>query len=165
MRILVLSDSHSSLSFMRKCMDAVHPDRVIHLGDYVADADALAEEYPDIPFHRVAGNCDRCRVPEDYPEIVVEQFAGVKVLFTHGHRHNVKIYTEKLIDDGKRCGAGIVLYGHTHCDDCRCLDDGMWVMNPGSCGYYGGSAGLIEISSAQNFTCRIIRYQDLEGIL
>ena len=31
MKILVLSDSHSALSFMRRCVDAVHPDAIVHL--------------------------------------------------------------------------------------------------------------------------------------
>ena len=45
MKILVLSDSHSSLSYMRLCIEAVKPDIMIHLGDYYDDAEAIAEEY------------------------------------------------------------------------------------------------------------------------
>ena len=37
MTILVFSDSHSSLSFMRRCVDSVKPDALIHLGDYYED--------------------------------------------------------------------------------------------------------------------------------
>ena len=48
MKILVLSDSHSALRFMRSCVDAVKPDAIIHLGDYYDDAEALAEDYPNI---------------------------------------------------------------------------------------------------------------------
>ena len=61
MKILVLSDSHSALRFMRSCVDAVKPDAIIHLGDHYDDAQALAEEYPHIPIHAVPGNCDRFR--------------------------------------------------------------------------------------------------------
>ena len=39
MKILVLSDSHSALSFMRSCIETVKPDRIIHLGDYYDDAE------------------------------------------------------------------------------------------------------------------------------
>ena len=46
MKILVLSDSHSAISFMRQCMDSVRPDAVIHLGDHYDDGEVLAEEYP-----------------------------------------------------------------------------------------------------------------------
>ena len=63
MKILVLSDSHSSLSYMRRCIEAVKPDIMIHLGDYYDDAEAIAEEYAHIPMVQVPGNCDRYRCP------------------------------------------------------------------------------------------------------
>mgnify|MGYP003297474041 CR=1 FL=1 len=44
MRILVLSDSHSTLSFMRRTIDAVRPDSIIHLGDHFDDGMAMHEE-------------------------------------------------------------------------------------------------------------------------
>ena len=34
MKILVMSDSHSALAFMRRCIEAVEPDALIHLGDH-----------------------------------------------------------------------------------------------------------------------------------
>ena len=34
MKILVLSDSHSALQFMRQCVESVKPDAIIHLGDF-----------------------------------------------------------------------------------------------------------------------------------
>ena len=61
MTILVFSDSHSSLGFMRRCMETVHPDGVIHLGDYFDDGEVIREENPGIPFYQVPGNCDRYR--------------------------------------------------------------------------------------------------------
>ena len=50
MKILVLSDSHSGLSFMRRCVDTVRPDYIIHLGDYMDDGATMAEEYPQYGF-------------------------------------------------------------------------------------------------------------------
>ena len=49
MKILVLSDSHSSMRLMRRSVDILKPDAVIHLGDYIGDAEALEEEYPHLP--------------------------------------------------------------------------------------------------------------------
>ena len=43
MKILVLSDSHSSHRFMRECIESVKPDAVIHLGDFVRDGEAMKE--------------------------------------------------------------------------------------------------------------------------
>ena len=52
MTILVLSDSHSTLRFMRQCVQAVKPNALIHLGDYFDDGVTLAEEFPEIHFIR-----------------------------------------------------------------------------------------------------------------
>ena len=56
MKILVLSDSHSALRYMRQCIDAVKPDAVIHLGDLVGAGETMQEEYPALLFYQVAGN-------------------------------------------------------------------------------------------------------------
>ena len=44
MKILVMSDSHSSLRFMRLCIDRLKPQHVVHLGDLYEDAQAISEE-------------------------------------------------------------------------------------------------------------------------
>ena len=161
MTILVLSDSHSSLRFMRQCADTIRPDVLVHLGDYFDDAVVLKEEYPQILVYQVPGNCDRYRCPPGLPEILVENICGVRVYMTHGHRHQVKMSIGLLLKDARAAKADIVLYGHTHAADCHREDDGLWVMNPGSCGYYGGSAGIIEIVDGKMKTCKVIREQDL----
>lgn len=161
MTILVLSDSHSSLRFMRQCADTIRPDVMVHLGDYFDDAVVLKEEYPQILVYQVPGNCDRYRCPPGLPEILVENICGVRVYMTHGHRHQVKMSVGLLLKDARAAKADIVLYGHTHAADCHREDDGLWVMNPGSCGYYGGSAGIIEIVDGKMKTCKVIREKDL----
>ena len=164
MKIMVLSDSHSAISFMRCCVDAVCPDAIVHLGDYFDDGQALAEEYPRIPFYQVPGNCDRFRCPRWAQEIRIEPVLGVPLYMTHGHRHNVKMDTGLLIRDARASRSAAVLYGHTHVAECRQEPDGMWVLNPGSCGYFDGSAGLMEVSGGRILSCRILRQSDLEGV-
>ena len=161
MKILVLSDSHAALSFMRRCIDAVQPDAVIHLGDHYDDGTAMAEEYPQITFYQVPGNCDahRCFIPD--PETRLETLAGVRILFTHGHRHHVKQTLIRLLADARASRADAVLFGHTHSAYCQQEEDGLWVLNPGSCGYFGGSAGLLEIGAGQILQCRLLREEDL----
>lgn len=161
MTILVLSDSHSTLRFMRQCVDAIQPDALIHLGDYFDDGTVLKEEYPQIRFYQVPGNCDRYRCPPGQPEILVDNICGVRVYMTHGHRHQVKLGIGALLKDARAAGVDAVLYGHTHAADCHREDDGLWVLNPGSCGYYGGSAGVIEIRDGRIETCRVLKEQDL----
>ena len=162
MRILVLSDSHSGLSFMRLAIRAVKPDAVVHLGDYYDDGEAMAEENPHLLFHQVPGNCDRHRMIGMKPEILCYPVCGVKLYMTHGHVQNVKMGIGRLISDAKKEGAQAALYGHTHRADCFREDGGMWVLNPGSCGSSGGSVGLIETSAGKILSCRILEQDDLE---
>ena len=162
MKILVLSDSHATLSFMRRCIDAVKPNAIIHLGDHFDDGEAMKEEYPGIPFYQVPGNCDRYRCRPNQPEILIDRVCGVDLYMTHGHKHSVKSYLGALLRDARTAKVDAVLYGHTHQADCRREADGLWVLNPGSCGYFGGSVGLIETERNQITSCRILRQEDLE---
>lgn len=163
LKLLVLSDSHGAQFFMQKCVDLIQPDAVLHLGDLVRDAEELATNNPGLTVYQVAGNCDGSNNAWNYPESVVENFGGVRIFMTHGHRQGVKIFLSKLIADGRQCGADVILYGHTHAPDCHQLEDGCWVMNPGSAGY-GTTAGLITIRGKRNFSCNILRYSDLEAL-
>ena len=161
MKILVLSDSHSSLSFMRSCIDAVKPDHLIHLGDHYDDATAMTEEYPTIPMTQLPGNCDRYRCPPFVQEVLAQKIGGVYFFMTHGHRHMVKQRLDMLIHDARKCKAAAALYGHTHIADCHQEEDGLLVFNPGSCGYFGGSAGLILTDGREITDCRILTDEDL----
>lgn len=161
MKLLVLSDSHAALSFMRRSIKAVSPDAIIHLGDYFDDGLAMKAEFPDTILYQVPGNCDRYRCPPGQPEILVLSIGGVDLYLTHGHRHNVKSGLGALLRDARASRVDAVLYGHTHQADCHREEDGLWVLNPGSCGYYGGTAGLVEIQDDRIAGCRLLRDEDL----
>lgn len=162
MRILVVSDSHSGLSFMLRCANSVKPDVIIHLGDYYDDGEELRDANPNARVYLLPGNCDRFRAARFAKEILTDKIDGVKFYMTHGHLHNVKSTLVRLVSDARAAGADVALYGHTHQVDCHQEDDGMWVLNPGSCGYFGGSAGLIEVADKKVKVCRIIRDSNLE---
>ena len=162
MKILVLSDSHSALRFMRDAIRIIKPDAVIHLGDYYDDAQALREENPHIVFHTVPGNCDRYRCAPDVPQTLCYCIGGVKLYMTHGHLHGVKSGIYRLLLDARRQKAQAALYGHTHEADCHLEEDGLWVLNPGSCGHAGGSVGILETDNNTITACRVLRQADLE---
>ena len=164
MRILVFSDSHSGLSFMRECLKTISPNAIIHLGDYYQDAETIQEEYPMIPKYQVPGNCDIYRCPPFASEILILPVCGVTLYMTHGHRHQVKMTRSMLIRDARKSKVAAVLYGHTHIPDCYQEEDGLWVLNPGSCSSWGGSVGLIETEGNRIKTCRILDRTDLEGM-
>lgn len=162
MKILVLSDSHAALSFMRLCIEKLRPDQMIHLGDYYDDGASMAEEFPQIPMYQVPGNCDKYRCPTFVQPVQVQCIGGVRLLMTHGHQHYVKQDTGRLLEDARAAGVDAVLYGHTHVANCYQEPDGLWVLNPGSCGYYGGSVGLIQVEAGKIVACRILHQDDLE---
>ena len=163
MKILVLSDSHGNMENMVRAVDLTQPRLILHLGDCWRDGEKLHRLFPEIPLEQVPGNCDRFRCPGDAQEIRIEPVLGVPIYMTHGHRHNVKQDTGVLLRDARVSRSEVVLYGHTHVAECRRETDGLWVLNPGSCRYYGGSAGLIEVSGGKIVDCRILRQSDLEG--
>jgi putative phosphoesterase len=165
MKMLVLSDSHSSLRFMRRCIDKVQPDAVIHLGDYYDDGQVLAEEYPHIPVYQVAGNCDRYRSPIHALQVLCCNLGGVKIFATHGHMQKVKSGIGGLVAQARRENAAVALYGHTHVPDCHQEADGLWVLNPGSAGYGGGNAGILQTDGSAVTACRLLTGKELEEIL
>ena len=162
MKVLVFSDSHSAISFMRLCVDTVKPDAVIHLGDHYDDGEVLKEEYPGLRLYQVPGNCDKYRVPGFVPEILIQPVFGVNMYMTHGHKHGVKMGLGALIRDARACKCDIALYGHTHVKDCH-QEDGLWILNPGAAGN-GGSAAILEIQENKITACRHIDRWDLEDM-
>ena len=136
------------------------PDAVVHLGDHYDDAQTLREEYPWIPFFAVPGNCDRYRCPDHVMPILCSNVCGVRLFMTHGHLHHVKQTCLRLEKEARTANAQAALYGHTHSPDCR-LEEGMWILNPGSCGYGGGTVGIIEADRGQILSCEILRTGEL----
>lgn len=165
MKILVFSDSHSGLSFMRRCVRVLKPDALIHLGDFFEDGQAIAEENSHIVMHQVPGNCDIGRLLRFHPEVLCYDVFGAKLFMTHGHNHNVKHGLGGLLREARAAGAQAALYGHTHIAFCHQEDDGIWIMNPGTCGSSGGSVGMIEIQNGMILKCEILTNADLEEIL
>ncbi len=162
MKILVLSDSHSAMRFMRSCVDKIKPQAIVHLGDHYDDGEALKELYPHIELHQVPGNCDRYRCPPWVQERLCYSVCGVRLFMTHGHKYGVKTNTAMMLAEARALKAQAALYGHTHVAECIREESGMWVLNPGTAGYGGGSAGLIEVENNNILSCRIITSDNLE---
>ena len=160
MKILVLSDSHGALGFMRQCVDAIRPQAVVHLGDYYEDGENLKAEYPALSFHQVPGNCDLFRCPSYIHKKLCYEVGGVVLFMAHGHEQNVKYDPHCLVAEARAMGAKAALYGHTHVPDCHQEPDGMWVLNPGS-SRYGCTAGVIETAEGRILSCRLLSQEEL----
>lgn len=131
MKLLIFSDSHGNVANMEDMVRLEHPDRILHLGDLVHDAQALQEKFPDIPVTFVPGNCDGRR--PDLPEERAFTLEGCKLLMTHGHTYHVKLGPGAAIRAAREAGAHLLCFGHTHEPYCE-FQNGMWVVNPGSIG-------------------------------
>ena len=70
MKILVFSDSHSSLRFMYRCVETCKADIIVHLGDHYDDAEALAEKYPHV-YAAVGSQPD---VADEVNDAVLEEY-------------------------------------------------------------------------------------------
>ena len=150
---------------MRQAIDALKPDALIHLGDHYDDTETFAEEYPHLRIHQVPGNCDKYRCSPFVHRILNYDIGGVRFYMTHGHTHHVKETMYHLLADARKANAGAVLYGQTHVADCHREEDGLWVLNPGSCGNGGGSVGLIEIQDNAITAYCLVSLAELEGTI
>ena len=154
-KILIMSDSHAALSFMRLAVRELKPDAIVHLGDYFDDGETIAFENSTIPFFQVPGNCDKYRC-FGKPELLCMNVCGVKLYMVHGHNQGVKGSLCRMLCEAREMGAQAALYGHTHRSDIHCEEDGLWVVNPGTCGSYGGSVAVMEVEAGQILRCRVM---------
>ena len=143
MKILVLSDSHRSMAGIYNAIDTVRPDHVIHLGDLLEDAEYASLVYPTLPICKVPGNCDGWTSAEAVKQITL---GGKSILLSHGHLWGVKSGYDRAIAQARAVRADILLFGHTHTACCQQLEDGLWMLNPGSS---RSTYGLIELNDGQ----------------
>lgn len=148
MLIGVVSDTHrDKIAIKRAAEELCNTDVLIHLGDNDSDVEELSKLYKN-RIISVKGNCDFIsRTPLE----LVEEFEGIRILITHGHKYNVKQNISKLKDKAIKLDATIALYGHTHSAEIR-LEEGVWIINPGSAALPRdeySSVAIIEIENGE----------------
>lgn len=144
MKILVVSDSHGfEDKLCRIVRQQTKADVVLFLGDGEDDFDSVKAKFSDKMFIGVRGNNDWC---SRLSNTEVLSFCGVKIFMAHGHTYNVKYGLERIKAEGRRLGADVVLYGHTHISNIE-YEDGLYVMNPGAVMNYPGEYGVIDIQN------------------
>ncbi len=130
MKALIFSDSHGAVGNMVMAAEREKDyNMVIFAGDVHRDIDEFMLCYPRLCVAAVIGNNDF--FVKSVPEDRFFEFGGKRIFLTHGHRYNVKYSTAQLAVEGRKRGADICIYGHTHHKD---LDEihGMTIINPGS---------------------------------
>ncbi len=151
MKILVVSDTHRNIEKMHLAAQLEKPDLILHLGDHDADAMQLERLLPSANICYVKGNCDSF---SDSALTYCHNVDGVRIFAAHGHKYGVKNGLLSFSYAAMEAGAQIALFGHTHIPFCEKRGE-MWLMNPGACGGYRASYGIIEIKDG-SASCRIV---------
>ncbi len=143
MKILVLSDSHGSVSKIISAIDREKPDYVIFLGDKVSDILEVCDDYSGVRFIIVSGNCDGPGSFTGLSERIVTVLDDVTFYITHGHNERVKSGYMELISKAFEFDVNIALFGHTHMT-CKNNYSGLELLNPGSIGQ--GDYGVVLLN-------------------
>lgn len=110
MKILLVSDTHGRNGLLQEVMEKERPDFLCHMGDVEGSADFIRSE-AKCPVAIVGGNNDFW---SDLESELCFELEGFRIFMTHGHEYYVSLGTDRLKKAGEKCGADIVLYGHTH---------------------------------------------------
>ena len=151
MRIIAFSDTHKRFEVMLRIVeDNKDAGMFIFLGDGERELDDLRSYYPNTKILNVSGNCDFNSMAKSVDATFSE---GKKILFLHGHMHNVKYGAQGIVKLAHDNNADIVLFGHTHQRYCS-YEDGVYVFNPGSAGQprdgKAPSYGFIDITDRKS---------------
>lgn len=129
MRIIVFSDTHGLKSAAAKVFDRNRDaDAFIFLGDGEREFEYAKNLYPQKIALMVSGNCD---YESMYPRTDIFMAGDTKIIFSHGHMHNVKTSADGMYNLAVSNKATIALFGHTHCRYSE-YRDGVYLLNPGS---------------------------------
>lgn len=143
MRILVVSDTHGDLRTLMKAVNAQpSAEIIVHCGDGDEQVQYLKDTIKDKMIVGVRGNCDWC---SSLPSKEIISVCGKRIFITHGHLYNAKVGLYNIMCAAREEKADILLFGHTH-NAMTYYEDGLYVMNPGSCSGYMASYGYIDIT-------------------
>ena len=131
MKVLVLSDSHGAVHFLRRILDTeTEAEIVFFLGDGLSDIEKVKPCYPKKKFICVKGNNDFYyqENKEAYKHI-----DGVTIMACHGDAFRVRSTLRELINKTASVRGNLALYGHTHQRNLYSdAATGIFAVNPGA---------------------------------
>lgn len=130
MKLLLVSDTHGRQKALEQALSLEKPDFLCHMGD-VERAEDEIRAIANCPLAMISGNNDF--YTDLSPEVLFE-LEGFRIFMTHGHYYYLYGGTDRLMTAGRKKGAYIVLYGHTHCPSLEIKQD-IILANPGSLTY------------------------------
>lgn len=132
MRIIVVSDTHGNYDVLDRILTHRRSaDACIHLGDGEREANLALSVHPEWlgKFFYVKGNCDYGSPCKDF--LTLDIVPGHRIFATHGHRYGANFGTEGLLQAANEHHCDIILYGHTHVQECSYQNE-IYIINPGS---------------------------------
>jgi len=135
MKILLVSDTHRRISPLIKTIENEKFDVLFFLGDNVEDGEEIANRLNIREKYIVRGNGD---FYTSYPDKIVVEMLGHRMILVHGHRENVKLDLKQLMVLAKKEDADSVFFGHTHIASIDRIEDILF-LNPGSPTFPRGS--------------------------
>lgn len=148
-RLLVLSDTHGATGRIDLAIiKAGRTDGVIHLGDYVRDAEYIRRKGLEV--WNVRGNCD---IEGGAETELTLHLGGCRLLLTHGHRLGVKYSLQRVFLRAQEMEAQAVLFGHTH-TPLNTYEGGILLLNPGSLAEPRNGKATFALLEAEDGTLR-----------
>ena len=143
MKVLVLSDSHGAVHFLRRILETEpEAEIVFFLGDGLGDIEKVKPDYPDKKFITVKGNNDFY-----YQENreAYKYIDGVTIMACHGDSYGVRNSLREVINKTASVRGNLALYGHTHVRNLYSdAATGIFAVNPGA--VYDGRYCVLDIN-------------------
>lgn len=156
MKCLVFSDSHGCVRNMRRALSLNRDAEVVFfLGDGLTDLDEIWQDFPNVKFLAVRGNCDlrALSMGQMADKCSSIELLGKRIVYTHGDLYGAKYGTAGLERLAEERLADIVLFGHTHTPHTKYFSSGrkkpFYLFNPGSAGSRDGSFGILTLNEGQ----------------
>ncbi len=160
MKLLFFSDSHGYIEGMLDAVKRERPDAVVHLGDYVSDAQDMQGVFPLLPVYIVRGNNDFERNAVRHAAITP---GNVPIYITHGHREGVTMSScGRVAMAAREEDCGLAFFGHTHLMTLEWID-GVCVCNPGSISMPRGGVPSYARLTIENCHARMLELLDEDG--
>lgn len=156
MKILVLSDSHGSVSNVKESVKKYgsNADIIVHCGDGTrGEAQWITENCKNSMAVCVKGNCDFGSMLKSEEILSVD---GVRILITHGHLYNVKFTLANLSYKAEESNCQLVFFGHTHIPTDTTMGN-VRMINPGTASGYGASCAVVETDGKGNILVNHIK--------
>ena len=131
MKVLVLSDSHGAVHYLRRILDTEkEAETVFFLGNGLGDIEKVKPHYSDKKFICVKGNNDFY-----YQENreAYKYIDGVTIMACHGDAFGVRNGLREVINKTASVRGNLALYGHTHIRNLyNDAATGIFAVNPGA---------------------------------